>query len=216
MSKEEFIYIHNNKSYKVTITYRGARQKNIYYRKKGDEFFVSAGTVRSRKQIIKGLPEAIDKLNKIASKKKQSFYDQEGIYIFGEYHKFVNDRVQIGNSSILFLNLSQFYTRTKGTLEKILRDRVEYYSIIMGIKTKYDLHVKNVKTIYGSNSLTTKSLTFNSVLIHYSLDIIDSVVVHELAHDFVRNHSKKFYDVVLKTMPDYYVRDAKLKGGKFK
>ena len=83
----------------------------------------------------------------------------------------------------------------------------------MNIKSDYDVRVKTVKTIYGSNSNLTKTITFNSVLIHYSLDIIDSVVVHELAHDLVRNHSKEFYKVVLKTMPDYYLRDKKLRGG---
>lgn len=213
MPNEEFEYIYNNKVYKIVITYKGPRQKNIYYRKKGDVFCVSAGTIRSRKQIIDGLPQAITKLNSIASKRNTKFYNDTGVYVFGEFREFVNDRVKVGNSSILFLNKEQFYDRTKGILEAFLKDRVEYYSILMGVKTKYKVKVKDVKTIYGSNSKATASLTFNSVLIHYSSDIIDSVVVHELAHDFVRDHSKRFYDVILKTMPDYYVRDKKLKGG---
>lgn len=214
MSKEEFDYIYNNVTYKVEIIYKGTRQKNIYYRKKEDKISVSAGSIRHRNQIIKGLPEAIKKLNAKSQKRPtKEFVTIDGIYLLGEYQKFNNDHFTFMGSNYLFLNKEQVYKRLKAPFEAILKSRVQYYSKLMNVTTNYDVRVKNVKTIYGSNSSATKTITFNSVLIHYSIDIIDSVVVHELAHDKVRNHSSKFYDVVLKTMPDYYLRDKKLRGG---
>ena len=214
MSKEEFVYIYDNATYKVEIIYRGNRQKNIYYRKNGDTINVSASSIRRREQILNGLPEAIRKLNARSQKKKiNDFITSEGVYLLGEYQKFNNDHFEFMGSNYIYLNKEQLYKRLKAPFEIILKNRVAYYSKIMNVTTHYDVRVKSVKTIYGSNSYATKTLTFNSVLIHYSVDIIDSVVVHELAHDFVRNHSSKFYDVVLKTMPDYYLRDKKLRGG---
>ena len=41
---------------------------------------------------------------------------------------------------------------------------------------------------------------------------IDYVVVHELAHIAEHNHSKRFYRVIEKTLPDYKERIRLLKG----
>lgn len=214
MSKEEFNYTYNNITYRIEITYRGCHQKNIYFRKNGNTFLVTASSIASRAQIMKALPNAIEKLNARTSKRQgKEFITNEGVYLLGEYQRFNNDHFEFMGQTYLYLNKELFYKRLKTPFEIILKNRVNYYSKLMNIKSNYDVRVKTVKTIYGSNSNLTKTITFNSVLIHYSLDIIDSVVVHELAHDLVRNHSKEFYKVVLKTMPDYYLRDKKLRGG---
>ena len=43
-------------------------------------------------------------------------------------------------------------------------------------------------------------------------ELIDYVVVHELAHTVHHNHSKAFYNLVEKYIPDYKARQKKLKG----
>lgn len=40
-----------------------------------------------------------------------------------------------------------------------------------------------------------------------SKDVIDSLIVHELAHTKVFAHKKEFYDEILKVMPDYKEAD---------
>ena len=60
-----------------------------------------------------------------------------------------------------------------------------------------------MKSRYGSNSKKTKTLNFNLILIHYDVEVIDSVIIHELAHIKVFNHSKEFYDVVYRYCPNY-------------
>ena len=100
----------------------------------------------------------------------------------------------------------------KYVLEK-LTSRVRYYEEIMGVYPPYKVVVRNTSTRLGSNSRKTHtiSLTFN--LIHYNMNVIDSVVVHELAHHFHFDHSKEFYDVVYKYCPEYKkMRSILLKG----
>ena len=55
------------------------------------------------------------------------------------------------------------------------------------IKKPYRVSVKKMTSRYGSNSSQTHTVSYSLVLLHYSVEIIDSVIVHELAHDFVRN-----------------------------
>jgi len=44
-----------------------------------------------------------------------------------------------------------------------------------------------------------------------SLNIIDYILIHELAHTREKNHSKRFWSLVGSLMPDYRVRRLWLK-----
>jgi predicted metal-dependent hydrolase len=43
------------------------------------------------------------------------------------------------------------------------------------------------------------------------LDIVDYVIIHELAHTVHHNHSKRFWGLVEKILPDYRDRRKHLK-----
>ncbi|MBR4241372.1 MAG: M48 family metallopeptidase, partial [Eubacterium sp.] len=57
-------------------------------------------------------------------------------------------------------------------------------------------------TKWGSCS-SKGNLNFNCLLMLTPPEVIDSVVVHELCHRKEMNHSKRFYDEVLRVYPDY-------------
>ena len=87
--------------------------------------------------------------------------------------------------------------------------RVEYYASKMGVSPSA-VKVSNAKTRWGSCSLK-KSLNFSWRLGLADDDVVDYVVVHELAHLIQMNHSKKFWQVVEGVLPDYASRKARLK-----
>ena len=93
----------------------------------------------------------------------------------------------------------------------IFEERVAYYEKLMGIKEPYKVRARKMKTRYGVNSKKTYTITLALSLIHYSLPIIDAVVVHELAHHYEWNHGKAFYKIVLKYCPDYKTLHDKLR-----
>jgi len=82
-----------------------------------------------------------------------------------------------------------------------ISDRVGYYAKIMELSYK-NIRISNAKTRWGSCS-PKNTLSFSWRLILFPQDIIDYVVVHELAHIKHKNHSKMFWDYVKTICPDY-------------
>ncbi len=68
------------------------------------------------------------------------------------------------------------------------------------------IELKKTKRRYGACYYRQNRIVFNPILIHFSTDFIDYVVVHELCHFIEPNHSKAFYEEVEKWLPDYKIR----------
>ncbi len=79
--------------------------------------------------------------------------------------------------------------------------RVAYYAKIVGVDYGR-ITIRNQKTKWGSCS-GKGNLNFNCLLMLTPPEVIDSVVVHELCHRKYMNHSKQFYDEVLRAYPEY-------------
>ena len=73
-----------------------------------------------------------------------------------------------------------------------------------------NLRITGAKTRWGSCS-GKNSINFSWRLIMAVDDVIDYVVVHELAHIREHNHSPRFWSVVEGVLPDYEDRRVKLK-----
>ena len=86
--------------------------------------------------------------------------------------------------------------------KKLIAERVEYYATLMGVNYG-KITIRTQKGRWGSCSVNG-NLSFNCLLMLAPIEVIDSVIVHELCHIKVKNHSKKFYDEVLKVFPDYW------------
>lgn len=93
--------------------------------------------------------------------------------------------------------------------KKILPDKVAYYSKLMNLYPTA-LKITAAKTRFGSCS-GKNSICFSYLLIRYPDEAIDYVVVHELAHIKHKNHSKAFYALIEKYLPDYKEREKLLK-----
>ena len=91
--------------------------------------------------------------------------------------------------------------------------RVEYFSEITGLKPSA-IKITSAKTRFGSCS-SKNSLCFSLFLMRYPSECIDYVVLHELCHIKHKNHSKQFYVLIHKYMPDYKIREKKLKNAEF-
>ena len=92
---------------------------------------------------------------------------------------------------------------------QVIPERVKYYAGIMGV-TYHNITIRNQTTRWGSCS-SKGNLNFNCLLMLMPREILDYVVVHELAHRKEMNHSPAFWDIVESVMPDYRERRDWLK-----
>lgn len=80
----------------------------------------------------------------------------------------------------------------------------------MGVSYK-SITVTSAKTRWGSCS-GDNALRYTFRLLYCPKEIIDYVVVHELSHTLQHNHSKQFWQVVERYIPDWKTRRKWLKG----
>ena len=214
MPKNEFVYIYNGVEYPVIVTRK--RMRSIRYVFKDGVFKVSAPYMfASEKTIIIGLDKFAGKLIKKSQTVKGRGNDY--IYLLG-YKTPLQESGKISFSNgdeIVYKDEKDFEKKLKKWFTEFMTKRTRYYEKVMDIEKPYKVRVKNMSSRYGSNSSQTHAVSYAMILMHYTVDVIDSVVVHELAHDKVKNHSKKFYDVVYKYCPNYKVLDRRLRKGIF-
>jgi len=93
-----------------------------------------------------------------------------------------------------------------------LTNKVIDFSKIMKV-APIEIKVNSAKTRWGSCSRKygLHNLNFSWRLIMADDDVIDYVVVHELAHIKEMNHSPRFWKIVESVLPDYKERQSRLK-----
>ena len=83
----------------------------------------------------------------------------------------------------------------------ILTERVNHYAALHGFEPKL-VKVNSAKTRWGSCS-ANGTINFTWRLILAPPEVVDYVVLHELAHLKIQNHSPRFWKLVEKICPDY-------------
>ena len=89
----------------------------------------------------------------------------------------------------------------KKQARKMIPERAAYYAPLIGV-TYGRITIRNQRTKWGSCS-AKGNLNFNCLLMLAPPEVLDSIVVHELCHRKVMNHSAQFYAEVLRVFPEY-------------
>lgn len=206
MSKIETSYIYNNKEYKVVITKK--RMRSIRFRLIDDIFYISCPFTCLTSYALKCLDKYASRLilNEQKRSLKESPITDEYIYVFGD--KYPRSDFPFDESKLDKL-LKRLLLEEVTRLTRINEEK-------MSIKTSYKVTVRKMKSRWGSNSSKTHHITYSLNLIHFSKDIIESVVVHELCHDKYKDHQKGFYSELYYYSPNYQIYRKKLNKGIYK
>ena len=90
--------------------------------------------------------------------------------------------------------------------KRIFTERLTHFAPHLGVRWR-KLSLSSASTRWGSAS-ADGSIRLNWRLVHFTPSVIDYVVVHELSHLRVMDHSPRFWDTVRSVVPDY----AQLRG----
>ena len=116
------------------------------------------------------------------------------------------------NSEIVQNKLKEAYLKAlKIEAKNYLVDRLNYLAKKYGFSYG-KVSLRNQKTRFGSCSYFN-DISLNINLMRYDFDCIDYVIIHELCHTRVKNHSEKFWIEVGNIIPNYKAIRRKLKQG---
>ncbi len=208
----------------VTVFIERTKNKNMYLKITKNEIHCLAPFSISDEIIKQFVAKHINKfakeLQKIQNNTKYSLifdflYFKGRKYYFKRLGGFTTPGVEIINNKIYIKTSDSTDFVVKKTIVAFLKDELYKYledNFFYWLKKmKLDIHVFTImsrKTVWGLNVIGKKQIKFTYHLAHYKPKIIDYVIVHELAHSYEPNHSKEFWNIVKKYIPNY--KDVKL------
>ena len=145
-------------------------------------------------------------------------FNQTGGVLRDSAHATLNNVLEVNDGAKLYLALplSAHTTQIQDAVQAwlmrqaktLFAQRLDHFAPKLGVHwTKLSLSSANTR--WGSAG-SDGSIRLNWRLIHFKLDVIDYVVVHELSHLRVMDHSPRFWDTVKEVVPDFKERRAAL------
>jgi predicted metal-dependent hydrolase len=101
------------------------------------------------------------------------------------------------------------YLKYKNQALDLVKNKLEHFNKFYNFKYN-KVTVRNQSTRWGSCS-KSGNLNFNYKLALLPENLVDYVVVHELCHLGEFNHSKNFWDLVARVIPDFKDRRQELR-----
>lgn len=97
--------------------------------------------------------------------------------------------------------LDDFYRQN---LREAIPNLIKKYEEKMGVKVA-EFGIKKMKTRWGTCNVRDHRIWLNLELAKKSPKFLESIVVHEMTHLLEANHSKKFYQLMDRFMPDWSI-----------
>ena len=196
----KMVYNLEGQDYEVAISYK--RIRNIHFRFENGIFLISCPKRTPERMIRSGLDKYAKKLRD-RSPKTQAFGD-DFVYLYGQKIPvtYPGSILYNNETKIDFKDPDDLIKKLRKYFLKYMQDRTVYYQNLMKCPS-YIVKVRQMKSRYGSNNRHSRTITYSLTMLYYSFEIIDSVIIHELAHCHVYNHSDKFYRIVYSYCPRY-------------
>jgi predicted metal-dependent hydrolase len=104
---------------------------------------------------------------------------------------------------------TQFERWYRDEARRMFALKVDKYCELLGVEVK-KIRISGAKTRWGSCS-SRRTISLSWRLLMAPEEVINYVVLHEVAHLVVMNHSKTFWELVQRWMPEYKARKKWLK-----
>lgn len=178
------------------------------------------GLVQKRKDWIAEKLNLVKKRN--SNKITKKYIEGEHFLFFGKDYelKFIkNQKEKIVFDNDIYIKEKYFSKSKDILLNWYKQEALKYYISRAGeLSLKYDFNPKSIKLSNAKKRLGVCN-QYNDIRINWRLivapkDVIDYVLVHELVHIKIKNHSKNYWSKIALILPDYKEKEAWLKANK--
>ena len=104
--------------------------------------------------------------------------------------------------------LEDFYNKE---CERVFNEEIAICRKCFNELPDFNLKIRKMRTRWGVCNTKNNIITLNSELLKKDIELIDYVIIHEMAHFYEGNHSKNFWKIVESAIPDYKERRKKLR-----
>ena len=183
--------------------------KNLYIRVKEDlTIYVTTNYFTPKFEIKRVLDNNLDCLKKMINKRLKEQEKSTHVYYLGKSYDLVFSNIfkdiEIDDKKIYVCDQKTFDKWYKKEIKNIFERHLEkMYNIFEENIDFPKLRIRTMKTRWGVCNIKSKTVTLNSKLIEYNLEALDYIIVHELCHLIHFNHSKEFWQLVGKYIPNY-------------
>lgn len=207
------------------------RIRNMYMRLKDNRILVSAPLRMPEYEIYRFIDSKRDWIYKaydqMVYKKRTTmmYHGTDVFYVFGKPYRL---NISQGKKNVL-IDSGEIFLVYKDNSEDAIRYLYKYMDKYLLRKANeylekhlvfledygYDLvpqlKCRIMSSKWGVCYTRKNEISISSYLIHYPEECLEYIMVHEMTHFLIPNHSKRFYEIVKHNMPDYKNAADKLK-----
>ncbi|MCK5807283.1 MAG: DUF45 domain-containing protein [Mycoplasmataceae bacterium] len=192
--------------------------KNMYLKVVGKDIVAYAPKRTREKTVNKFISEHIENFSKhINNESRVELYSIKETFILIGGIKYDFTILTGFKTNSLIIKGTKAYVNCKTGTDKEIEDAIKMFlkkqldkylkTALYKIEKQMNLkdHVYKIvykKSTWGTNMIGRKSISFSSRLAHFKNEVIDYVIIHELAHTIEPNHSSAFWEVVNQYCPD--------------
>ena len=96
-------------------------------------------------------------------------------------------------------------------LKAVLPARIAHWEAALGVCVN-EWRIRSMKTRWGTCNVKVGRVSFALMLAVQPLDLLDYIVLHELAHLLEPSHNARFHGILDAHMPDWRLRRKRLNG----
>lgn len=199
------IYL-DNEEYNVFITRKN--NKNMYLRIKCDGIYITCNYLVPKSLIVSFIEKNKDSIINETKRLKHKEEKKESFCYLGKQYDVVMintvSKIEFYDNKVFVKNKTYLNTFLKNEAQRIFNERVKICYNLFEEDIPYpDVLIGKMTRKWGYCNKNKKMIKLNFDLIHYSLNEIDYVIIHELCHFLEFNHSKNFWKYVKKYKPNY-------------
>jgi len=171
--------------------------------------YVTTNYYTSDKNILKLISDNEKSIIRMTSRREKQKESQDNFYYLGKKYDIIywnNNDIILGDDKI-FINKELDIDKWLLKQAKIIfKEELDKYYNIFPLDIPYpSLTIRKMKTRWGVCNVRTKRVTLNLELIKKNKKYLDYVVVHELSHLIHHDHSKNFWNLVGRVIPNYKI-----------